>query len=254
MAKSNYNVNAMRPLLVRAHNSGNSKAINKDMCDGAGIDHCYLIKWQADVEDLYNACKKYNEAKYNSRMLGSEITETEVTTLRNRIYPKLKTLLESGEKDKIHKELHAEENDVEELVCFQWDFFATSHGTVRAGVKLDKFRQKVESMIGCKMAKNAFMTAEDREVIDTYKSALKRLDTTRKTQKELAGTIEMWEGVKDGLKPEEVTMLAYCEKMVNEATASLKAEQESELKAQQTVDEHEGKVNAINARIKLLQL
>lgn len=254
MAKTIYNINAMRPVLVRAHNAGNSKAINNDMMDGAGIDHLYLVKWQADVEDLYNACKKYNEAKYNSRCLDSTITQAEVDTFRNRIFPKLKTLLEAGENSKMSRELHAEESDIEELVCFQWDFFGTTNGTVRAGVKLDKFRQKVEAMIGCKMAKNAFMSAEDREIIDTYKSAVKRLKNTRKTQAELKETLATWTEIKKGLAPEEVTMTAYCDKMILETETSLKAEKEGEIKAQQTIDEHRGKVNAIDARIKLLKL
>ena len=168
--KKIYNINEMRQVLVNAHNDNNKKAINLDMVSGAGIDVAYFTKWKNDIEALRKITLAYVMKKHDPAATNEEIDE-----LRGKIYPKWKTILEAGEEKKTVKTFSCREYDVDSIVGYCETFVSTACGTAQAGTSETMFRKKIESLIGCKIAKNAVLNDTQRDTLDAYYKALSGL-------------------------------------------------------------------------------
>lgn len=164
----------LRPVIVDAHNAGNKKAISKkDIEDYANVRATAFTQWEARCKLLRDATFFYVQKKKNSRFDDS-ITANDIQEAREKIYPMWKELLSFGEKSKYAKELRCSEADVEDLVGFVWKFIDTGKGTAETVVKETEFRKKVESLLGCIIARNAVLTDDEREKLSKYRKALSR--------------------------------------------------------------------------------
>jgi arylsulfatase A-like enzyme len=251
MAKKITNFNAMRPAIVAAHNGGNRKAINKDMIDGAGIDNAYFIMWQADVRKLQETVWDYVQKKKNSRF-DATITDDDIFASRERIYPKWKEILQVGEENKDSKELHVSERDVEDLVGFCWDFMATTNGTVEHKTTEQIFRKKVESLLGCAIARNAILDDKDRDTLDTYYKAQNRIQRCLDAKAEMDAQIASFELLKTNAKGNDA-FIKYLDEQIGKVNENLKANAESKATAEATLKEVSGDAKRIEMRIKAIK-
>lgn len=248
-----YNFNTMRPVIIIAHNNGNTKAINKDMVDGAEIDNRYFIQWQSDVNKLRETVLDYVTKKKNARF-DSSITEGDVYAARERIFPKWKEVLRVGEADKTSKELHVQESDIEDLIGFAWDFMKTTRGTVETGVSQQIFRKKVEALLGCAIAKNMMLNDHDRDVLDAYYKASKRVQQCIDQIAELEASKKNWEDMsKDEKNAKETQFLEFIGRKIKEIDEQIKALNESKTKAEASEKEYSTEAKAIESRIKTIK-
>lgn len=225
------NFNAMRPAIVNAHNQGNTKAINRDMITGAGIDMGFFTMWQNDVKKLQETVWDYVQKKKNSRFDAS-IDEGTIYAARERIYPKWKEILSVGEAGVDTTELHVSESDVEDLIGFAWDFMATSKGTAETKTTDQIFRKKVESLLGCAIAKNAVLEDRDRDILQKYYSAQKRIQKCIDEIAELQVSLKNYDMMLADIPETETNFRSFIDRKKNEVNDQIKALQESKANAE----------------------
>lgn len=249
--KKIYNFNAIRPAIIVAHNDNNRKAIDRQRIADLGIDNAYFIQWQTDCNALRETVIDYVTKKKNARF-DSKITEGDVYAARERIYPKWKEILHCGEADKTTRELKVSEADVEDLIGFAWDFFATSRGTAEIPVTQQMFRKKIESLLGCVIAKNAVLTDDERDTLDAYYKASKRIQQCVDQLADLKTQKKTWEDMaKDEKNASETQFLAFIGHKVKEIKEQIKACEESKSKAEETEKEYSTKAKEIEKKIAL---
>lgn len=246
MAKKIYNINAMRPVIVCAHGAEycNSKAITKEMVVGAGVDMSYFVKWQADVDALRETVCEYIKLKHDT-----SAKDENVYASRERIFPKWKTILEAGENTKEAKELHVTPYDVDSLVGYAEQFMATSRGTMITFTTKQIFRKYVEALLGCRIAQNAVMTDGDRDILQSYYSAQRRIQNCIDTASELKTQKENFELMKKDAENEPM-FLAFIDRKIKEVEEQEKANSESRTKADEALAKVSKDAKAIEQKIK----
>lgn len=246
MAKKIYNINAMRPVIVCAHGAEycNSKAITKEMVVGAGVDMSYFVKWQADVDALRETVCEYIKLKHDT-----SAKDENVYASRERIFPKWKTILEAGENTKETKELHVTPYDVDSLVGYAEQFMATSRGTMITFTTKQIFRKYVEALLGCRIAQNAVMTDGDRDILQSYYSAQRRIQNCIDTASELKTQKENFELMKKDAENEPM-FLAFIDRKIKEVEEQEKANNESRTKADEALAKVSKDAKAIEQKIK----
>ena len=246
MAKKIYNINAMRPVIVCAHGAEycNSKAITKEMVVGAGVDMSYFVKWQADVDALRETVCEYIKLKHDT-----SAKDENVYASRERIFPKWKTILEAGENTKEAKELHVTPYDVDSLDGYAEQFMATSRGTMITFTTKQIFRKYVEALLGCRIAQNAVMTDGDRDILQSYYSAQRRIQNCIDTASELKTQKENFELMKKDAENEPM-FLAFIDRKIKEVEEQEKANSESRTKADEALAKVSKDAKAIEQKIK----
>lgn len=239
--KTTTNFNALRSVIIEAHNGGNHKAISKDMVSGAGIDNEYFVMWCNDCNKLRLTVADYvlkkRAKKYGYEIAGKDVTDKDISKAREAIFPAWKEILQTGENSKDARELKVDVDDVEDLIGFVWDFMDSGRGTVEHIVTENIFRKKVESLLGCAIAKNAVLEDGDRDTLTAFRSAEKRIANAKETTTELKNQKEALENLKKSLPATEKkfaeylnTQLAAIDEEIS-ATADAKAKAEKDKKA-----------------------
>ena len=231
MAKATYNFNSIRPLLVIAHNTGNKKPINKDMVDGAGIDNRYFVQWQADVKALQKTVEDYVDKRKNGRF-DAKITEGDIYAARERIFPKWKEVLHCAEKEKETRALHVNEADVEDLIGFAWKFMDTGVGTAECHVDEKAFRRQVESLLGCMIAEKEMLTDAERDILDKYNRATKKIQNCIDQLATLETDIKSWTLKKGEIPETETVFIAFIDGQIKTLEEQVKAVTEQKLNAE----------------------
>lgn len=246
MAKKIYNINAMRPVIIKAHGADycNSKAITKEMVVGAGVDMSYFVKWQSDVDALRETVCEYVKLKHDS-----SAKDEVVYASRERIFPKWKTILEAGENTKEARELHVTPYDVDSLVGYAEQFMATSRGTMITFTTKQIFRKYVEALLGCRIAQNAVMTDGDRDTLQAYYSAQRRIQNCIDAASELKTQKESYELMKKDAENEPM-FLAFIDRKIKEVEEQEKANNESRTKADEALAKVSKDAKAIEQKIK----
>lgn len=248
MAKIN-NFNAIRPALVAAHNQDNKRPINKEKCEDLNIDLRYLTMWISDVNKLQKTVEAYVDKAWNAKF-DSTISEGDIYAARERIYPKWKELLCCAESEKNQKQLHVSEFDIEALIKFAWTFMGSGVGTCVCHMNDNKFRQKVESLIGCLIAGNAILTDHERDILDTFNSAQKSIDRCNDKTAELEEKKKSWELHKKGLTEAEKGFAAFIDNQIRQINEELKTVKENLVKAEALLHEVSTEAKSIQLKVK----
>lgn len=252
--KSITNFNALRPVIVEAHRAGNHKAINKDMVSGAGIDSEYFNAWCQDCNKLRLTVADYvlkkRAVKYGYQIGNVDVTADDVASAREAIFPKWKEILQVGEASKDTKELKVDVDDVEDLIGFVWDFMDSGKGTVETIVTEQMFRKKVESLLGCAIAKNAVLEDGDRDKLSAYRSAEKTIQKCIDTKAELEADKKSLEELKKSLPETEKGFIKYLNAKISDIDKELKANAERKVNAEDTKRKGASDAKAILQRIR----
>lgn len=246
MAKKIYNINAMRPVIIKAHGADycNSKAITKEMVVGAGVDMQYFVKWQNDVNALRDTVCEYVKLKHDN-----SAKDENVYAARERIFPKWKAILEAGENSKEEKELHVTPYDVDSLVGYAEQFMPTSKGTAITYTTQMVFRKFVEALLGCRIAQNAVLSDADRDTLQAYYSAQRRIQNCIDTASELKTQKDSYELMKKDAENEPM-FLAFINRKIKEVEEQIKANEESRTKADESLAKVSKDAKAIEGKIK----
>lgn len=160
--KQVYNINEMRPALIKAFKDGNKRCINAKLCEELKITEGYFNVYLTNIENLYNAINNYVRVKHSPNT-----TAEAVKTAYEQIFPLWKNALECGEKEKNAKDFHVELLDVEDLVgfCQRFSYSSNAEGATKAWTNetFSAFRRKVETMLGIKIAGVEVLSDAKRE-------------------------------------------------------------------------------------------
>lgn len=247
--KKVYNFNAIRPLIVIAHNNGNKKPISKDMVDGAGIDARYFTQWQADVKALQKTVEDYVDKRKNGRF-NAKISDGDIYAARERIFPKWKEILHCAEKEKEIRELHVNEADVEDLIGFAWKFMDSGVGTAECHVDERVFRKQVESLVGCMIAEREILTDKERDTLDKYLRATKKIQSCIDTLSELETAKKDWELKKSELPESEKLFGTFIDNQIRQINDQIKLTTEQKYNAEMEEKEVSTDAKAIQLKIK----
>lgn len=172
MAKKNetYNINAMRPAILKARENGNRSIISKAMCAELGISEVYFNMYQTGMEKLFTAVCDYCRRKNSPKA-----TAEELKTAYDAIFPLWRDLLSCGEKEKMSRDLRVTEHDISNLVSFcqrfvndannvnfEKDFVAKRAWAV---MPLRAFTKSVETDLGIRVAGIEVLSDEQRDFL-----------------------------------------------------------------------------------------
>lgn len=234
----------MRAAIVKAHNDGNRKAIDRQRVADADVDNAVFLQWQNDVDKLHGVVFNYVSLKKDARFDAS-ISEADVRAARELIFPKWKELLRYC--DSTPKELHVNESDVEDLYKFAWEFFnVEGKGTVETSSSPTEFRRNVEAFIGCAIAANKVMTLDDKTVIDKYQKAQRAQANALDEITELAKTVRMFDEL---LETAQDKVKTYLESQKAETEQALKQAQKNKEEAQAIVSKYAEKAQKIADKV-----
>lgn len=254
MATKTTNFNELRPVIITAHKAGNRKAITKDMVQGAEVDIAYFNEWVKDVNALRATVAGYVHKKfalkYGYELDGKKVTADDLFAAKELIFPKWKDILQVGESSNTEKELHVDVEDIEDLIGFVWDFMDTGKGTVQTIVTEQIFRKKVESLLGCAIAKNAVLNDSDRDAISNFRSAEKRVQKAIDNISELETQKKGYEINLKGLSDAEVNFKAFLESMITNCDTQIKAQEEAKANAEADVAKYTADAKAVLNRIR----
>lgn len=258
MAKTTTNINALRPIIVAAHNSGNHKAISKEMVQGANVDVEYFSAWVADVNALRETVKEYvlvkmavrNAEDGNGFFRNKKVTSDDVFAARELIFPKWKEVLQVGEPKKNEKQLRVDEGDVEDLVKFAWDFMDSGKGTVKTIQSEQVFRKYVESMLGCIIAKNDVLDDDDRDALQSFRSAEKRVQKCIDEKSELNTQLKSFKLTRESLpKNGEEMYKKFLDNKITELEEALEKNEDKMETAKKDVAKYTKQARVILERI-----
>lgn len=189
MATKVYNINAIRPALVRMRENGNRGVISKSLCNELGITENYFTWYKASLEKLFEAVCAYCRLKNSPTA-----TKADVDAALEAIYPLWKDMLSTAEKDKFTKELRVTEHDISNLVSFCQIFVNDkndlSRGTddnfvthkVWAVQPLKQFQKRVETDLGIRIAQIEVLSDTERDflraegkILSKWKKAERRI-------------------------------------------------------------------------------
>ena len=238
----------MRQLIVKAHNRGNTKAINKDNAIDENIDPQFLTQWIFDVRVLQGIVNDYVTKKKNANV-DKSITEGDVYAARERIFPKWKEILRCAETTKYSKDLHVAESDIEDLYSYAVKFMPTSRGTVETFQTDMMFRKAVESLLGCRIAGNMVLTPEKRDVLDAYYKASKTIENCITQIASLEAEKKNWTLMVSDKTSEDLRKLVDIK--VHEIDDAIKLAQERKTAAEAKEREHSTSAKNIEAEIRL---
>lgn len=256
MAKKTYNYNAMRPAIIAAHNAGNRKAINKDTVDAFGIQDLQFEEWKKDVKALYNAALEYHKLFRKPTLTWTAEDSAMLAEIeQKKILPAWANLLHAGEKSKESRELRVLPNHDPMWVMRYISKIITvaDIGSVDSDAGFDVFRKGVETEIGLRIAQNGILSDEERDVVERYQSAARRVSACNTTAEELLKELTT---AKDNLakfadKGDEIK--AVMSAIVKAVEEKISANNESKVKAQATVDELKNKYDEIVGKLNKAQ-
>ena len=141
------------------------------------------------------------------------------------------------------------ENDVDDLIGFAWDFMATSKGTVEICTTEQIFRKKVESLVGCAIAKNELLSDEDRDTLSVVYSANKTLANCDEKEAEVKVSIKNYEDMRLVATSDEFK--SFIDKQIKLKKDELIAINEKRNTANERIAEKGEKARKIELRLKL---
>lgn len=172
-----YNINAMRPALIKARELGNRSVVGAKMVKELGISETYFKHYVVSVEKLFVTVCKYVDVK-NSPVATDESRKQSL----NAIYPLWKALLECSEESKFERTLHTSEHDISSLVGYVQTFSNAQNNVdmqekfvstkMFSKVNVKNFRKKVETDLGIRIAEVEVLTVEQSEFLRKERSLL----------------------------------------------------------------------------------
>lgn len=169
-----YAGNAMRPAILQRAIDGGKRAVRKSDAEESGVRPEEFEEWKKNVGDLYEAACDFYEA------LGTD-GESKAEAYCNEVWARI---LKAGEENVLIPKMYIRPSDAHNMRVWACEIETKTVrgiGTVGVYTGLDKFRGIVETRIALRIAGNAILKDDDRDVIDTYVKACKAVESANKT-------------------------------------------------------------------------
>lgn len=256
MAKKTYNYNAMRPALVAAHNSGNRKAINADVVTAMGIQMAQFEEWKKDVKALYDAALEYHQLFRKPTLTWTaEDTAALEEIEQKKILPAWANLLHAGEKSKECRELRVlPGHDPMWVMRYISKIITVADiGSVDSDAGFDVFRKGIETEIGLRIAQNGMLSDDNRDIVERYQSAARRVASCNVTGEELLKELTT---AKENLEKfaangEEIKLIMSA--IVKDVEERIKANNKNREDAQAVVNELKDKYDEVVSKLNKAQ-
>ena len=256
MAKKTFNYNAMRPAIIAAHNNGNRKAISKEYVDAFGIQDLQFEEWKKDIKKLYDAALEYHKLFRKPTLTWTaEDTAALEEIEQKKILPAWANLLHAGESTKESRELRVLPNHDPMWVLRYISKIVTvaDIGSVDSDAGFDVFRKGIETEIGLRIAQNGMLTADDRDTVERYQSAARRVSTCNTLAEELLKELETAKANLEKAADANEDVKAFMAHIVKGVEEQISANNESRKQAQATVEELKGKYDGIVSKLNKAQ-
>ena len=182
MANTNkiYNINAIRPAILKAREQGNRKAITQKFCTELGISTGYWEMYNNGMKKLFEVVSDYCRLKNSPKATPAQLKDA-----MNKIFPLWRELLSSGEKDKNISDFRVREDDVSNLISFCQRFVNDSNNVkgeegfvakrAWAVEPLSAFRKMVETDMGIRVAGIEVMSDKQRDFLRAEGAILSKI-------------------------------------------------------------------------------
>lgn len=214
MANKVYNINAMRPALVKMREGGNRGVITKKVCSELGISETYYSWYKSSIEKLFEVVCAYCRVKNSPKASAAE-----VGAAHEAIFPVWKDMLSTAERDKMKRELRVTEHDISNLVSFCQTFVNDANDVSRgkdesfvahkvwAVQPLKQFQKRVEIDLGIRIAQVEVMSDTDRDFLNAERKVLNKWKKAERRIEEISANKERLIALKTKMKGDEAKAL-----------------------------------------------
>ena len=186
----------MRRAIVKAHELGNTSAISAKEAQFCEVPIEDFNLWVFRCNTLRELAVKYGQL-----VESKNSPQDAIDRARNELFTLWKAVLKAGESDLAHPNMFVRAEDADTLRVYAtgitW-LHAEGVGSVMASTNPGRFRQMVELFLGCRMAGNALLNDDDRDIIAQWNSSSKTISSN---QERLDGNADKnIKGLKEQLK------------------------------------------------------
>lgn len=262
------NMTTIKAALAYAHDElHNKRALSEADFDEKGLSTQAHEQWVAYVEELREVVCEYNKVAQ-----GKDSTDKAIQTALGKVWSAWRAVLKEGTEGDFNANFFVRKADATMIANFAGlKAMDTARGKQFTNYGKADFRRNIETVIGIRMAGNAVLSDDDRDLVEAYEGAVK---TIKRTTDALEGTtdkkgnpipglktletiaennIKREEGFCDKYKvskEEREDRLASLKKKLKDAQDAVKEAEKSKKAAEKTKEEKE---EAYNAVIALLQ-
>ena len=213
-------------------------------------------EWKKDIKALYDAALEYHKLFRKPTLTWTaEDTKALEEIEQKKILPAWANLLHAGEKSKESRELRIlpGHDPMWVLRYISKIITVADIGSVDSDAGLDVFRKGIETEIGLRIAQNGMLSDEDRDIVERYQSAARRVSSCNTTAEELLKELTTAKENLDKFadKGEEIKLVMSA--IVKAVEQKISDNNESRKKAQATVEELKSQYDGIVAKLNKAQ-
>lgn len=168
--KNKSNLMSLHDLIAYAHDElMNRRALSESDFSDKGLPKQEFDQWTAYVEEL-----RQQVIEYNTVAQSRVATDKAIENAKGHVWVAWRDVLKKGAEEEYCKNFFVRENDVH--LMSEWaglTAVSTVRGKVWGNASKTNFRRNVETAIGIRMAGNAMLSDDDRDLITAYEGAQK---------------------------------------------------------------------------------
>ena len=168
--KNESNLMQLHDLIALAHNEfGNKKALSKTDFTEHGLSEQVFDQWEAYVEEM-----RQQVIEYNKLAQSRDASDQDIANALGHVWAAWRAVLKQGTESEYNKNFFVRENDAHMIA--EWaglTAISTARGKQWTTATKTNFRRNVEIAIGIRMAGNAMLSDDQRDLIQAYEGAKK---------------------------------------------------------------------------------
>lgn len=168
--KNESNLMTLHDLIALAHDEfGNKKALSKNDFNEHGLSDQVFDQWEAYVEEM-----RQQVIEYNKLAQSRNAKDVDIANALGHVWAAWRAVLKQGTESAYNKNFFVRENDAHMIA--EWaglTAVTTARGKQWSTASKTNFRRNVEIAIGIRMAGNAVLSDDQRDLIQAYEGAKK---------------------------------------------------------------------------------
>lgn len=166
------NLATIKAVIAYAHDElHNKRALKEADFNEVGLSGQAFEQWEAYVEDL-----RKDVCEYNRVAQAQDSTDKAIQTALGRVWSSWRAVLKEGTEGDFNSNFFVRKADATMIANFAGlKAMDTARGKQFTNHGKADFRRNVETVIGIRMAGNALLSDDDRDLIEAYEGALKAI-------------------------------------------------------------------------------
>lgn len=172
MANTTSNLVSIKVAIAYAHDElHNKKALSEKDFTEKGLSTMAFQQWEAYVEEL-----RLVVAEYNKLAQDKDASDKAIQTALGKVWSNWRAVVKEGTEDQFNSNFFIRKADATMIANFA-GLYAMDTAVGRQFTTKGKadFRKAVETVIGIRMAGNAVLSDEQRDLIESYEKAVKAI-------------------------------------------------------------------------------